>query len=105
MRQYIRDVRTYCRMDRKHTLCKYKDGSQGRCGNKVCARGFTDDAEKNRMVDKHNEFRRELAEGEEKNIEVIKLLMMLQERFLRVIFLVRVSHLQLTWRRLCGMMR
>merc|ERR1712038_2228923 len=36
----------------------------GRCGDKVCARGFTDEAEKNRMVDKHNEFRRELAEGE-----------------------------------------
>merc|ERR1712203_942277 len=64
MMQYIRDVRTYCRMDRRHTLCKYKDGSRGRCGANVCARGFTDEAEKNRMVDKHNEFRRELAEGE-----------------------------------------
>ena len=55
-------------MDRRHTLCKYKDGSRGRCGAKVCARGFTDEAEKNRMVDKHNEFRRELAEGEQSNI-------------------------------------
>lgn len=51
-------------MDRQHTLCKYKDGSKGRCGNKVCARGFTEEAQKNRLVDKHNEFRREIAEGD-----------------------------------------
>ena len=50
-------------MDRQHTLCKYKDGSKGRCGNKVCARGFTEEAQRNRLVDKHNEFRREVAKG------------------------------------------
>ena len=27
-------------MDRSHTLCKYKDGSKGRCGNNVCARAL-----------------------------------------------------------------
>ena len=64
MTQYVEDVKSYCRMDRKHTLCKYKDGSTGRCGNKVCARGFTEEVEKNRVVDKHNEFRREIAEGD-----------------------------------------
>ena len=52
-------------MDRQHTLSKYKDGSKGRCGNKVCVRGFTEEAQNNRLVDKHNEFRRQIAEGRE----------------------------------------
>ena len=67
--QYIKDVKSYCRMDRQHTLCKYKDGAKGRCGNKVCARGFTEEGDKNRVVDKHNEFRRELAEGDHPDID------------------------------------
>ena len=91
-------------MDRRHTLCKYKDGFHGRCGNKVCARGFTDEAEKRRMVDKHREFRRELAEGEEKNVNV-RMKVMLQERLLRVQYRERGSLPQPIWRRLCGTMR
>ena len=39
--------------------------SKGKCGNKVCARGFTEQTQQTRLVNKYNEFRREVAGGEE----------------------------------------
>jgi len=45
-------------------MCRYKDGSRGKCSDKVCGRGFTREAQKEFLVEEHNEFRRKIAKGE-----------------------------------------
>ena len=103
-RKYRHDVMTYCRMDRRHTMCKYRDGARGKCGNKVCARGFTEEAQQTKLVNKHNEFRREIADGEEEITEK-RYFPFLQVMFLQVMNLARESQARQTWKWLSGTMR
>lgn len=54
---------TYCRQNRMHTMCRYKDGSGGKCSNKICGRGFDLEAQKDFFVEEHNDYRRKFANG------------------------------------------
>jgi len=58
------DSAAYCSLSEKHTMCKYCGTNMDQCG-KVCARGITDQADKDAIVAKHNELRRKVAKGEE----------------------------------------
>ena len=58
------EAESYCELDEEHTMCKYKDGTGGRCGNQVCSRVFSDQSYKDKIVEKHNKYRREVAEGD-----------------------------------------
>jgi len=52
----------YCSISSIHTMCKYCGTNTEQCG-KVCARGITNQADKNVIVAKHNELRRKVAKG------------------------------------------
>jgi len=55
----------YCDSSSDHTMCKYP-GPSKECAAKTSAKAFTD-AGKKLIVEKHNELRRRVAKGEEKN--------------------------------------
>jgi len=52
----------YCNISPEHTMCKYCGTNIEQCGQ-VCARGITNQADKDAIVDKHNQLRRRVAKG------------------------------------------
>ena len=60
----LSDDEGYCQLDEAHTMCQYKDGTGGHCPSHVCSRVFSDQSYKDKLVEKHNKYRREVAQGE-----------------------------------------
>ena len=89
-------------------MCRYKDGSRGKCSDKVCGRGFTREAQKEFLVEEHNEFRRKIAKGRRTDSYHVSThsCFKIQEKGMVISsFLERVSLLQQILKRLNGMMR
>lgn len=57
----------WCNQDlygKDHTMCRFEDGAQSSCGT-VISRGITTKADKEEIVNKHNQLRAKIANGKE----------------------------------------